>query len=320
MADEETQARKPSENDWKRLRDMMQRANDGEQKAIDELRQFLNDNHEVSGVLGNLCRMAEKAWIELLSNRGAVVAEAITRQMAQTRADLVGDSPSAIEKLLADQVTATLLETRYLETISASATGTPTQLALLLKRLDSAQRRHLNAVRSLVQTRKLLREEAPRPGCGSIVRRSWRERNYVRLFGRGTSLSELIAMQKLNPQQREAAQHGDAPLLIIAGAGTGKTATLAHRVAHLIGQGVSPARIMLLTFTRRAAAEMLRRADVVLRQTINSKKTQVKPVLGTGKVWGGTFHAAAVRFSAATAKRLACRPISQSTTGAIPKT
>ena len=224
-----------------------------------------------------------------------MVAEAITRQMAQTRANLVGDSPSAVEKLLADQVTATLLETRYLETISASATGTPTQLALLLKRLDSAQRRHLNAVRSLVQTRKLLREEMPRPGCGSIVRRSWRERNYVRLFGRGTSLLELIAMQKLNPQQRKAAQHGNAPLLIIAGAGTGKTATLAHRVAHLIGQGVSPARIMLLTFTRRAAAEMLRRADTVLRQVANVKKAKVKLVLGTGKVWSGTFHAAAVR-------------------------
>jgi superfamily I DNA/RNA helicase len=53
-------------------------------------------------------------------------------------------------------------------------------------------------------------------------------------------------------------------LLIVAGAGTGKTNTLAHRVTHLIGRGVSPGRILLLTFTRRAAAEMLRRVESLL--------------------------------------------------------
>jgi DNA helicase-2/ATP-dependent DNA helicase PcrA len=101
----------------------------------------------------------------------------------------------------------------------------------------------------------------------------------------------------LNPQQREAAQHGTDPLLIVAGAGTGKTATLAHRVAYLISQGVAAARICLLTFTRRAAAEMLRRAEAVLRQRAQADKAgaRAKPVLTTGKVWGGTFHAVAVR-------------------------
>src|SRR5690349_14713145 len=64
-------------------------------------------------------------------------------------------------------------------------------------------------------------------------------------------------MTSLNEQQRAAATFGDGPLLIIAGAGTGKTNTLAHRVAHLISKGVDPSRILLLTFTRRAAAEML---------------------------------------------------------------
>ena len=72
------------------------------------------------------------------------------------------------------------------------------------------------------------------------------------------TIDELLA--GLNPQQRAAATHGDGPLLIVAGAGTGKTATLVHRVAWLIARGVDPARILLLTFTRRAAAEMLRRA------------------------------------------------------------
>ncbi|MDP9185496.1 MAG: UvrD-helicase domain-containing protein, partial [Actinomycetota bacterium] len=65
----------------------------------------------------------------------------------------------------------------------------------------------------------------------------------------------------LNPQQRAAATHGDGPLLIVAGAGTGKTTTLAARVSHLLARGVRPERILLLTFTRRAAGEMLSRAE-----------------------------------------------------------
>ena len=77
-------------------------------------------------------------------------------------------------------------------------------------------------------------------------------------------------LESLNPAQRQAATWGKKaasgsfeapPLLVIAGAGTGKTMTLAHRVAHLIIQGVSPARILLLTFTRRAALEMTRRVE-----------------------------------------------------------
>ena len=66
--------------------------------------------------------------------------------------------------------------------------------------------------------------------------------------------------EKLNPRQREAACFGPGPLLILAGAGTGKTNTLAHRVAHLVLKGVHPQRILLLTFSRRAALEMTRRA------------------------------------------------------------
>jgi len=58
----------------------------------------------------------------------------------------------------------------------------------------------------------------------------------------------------LNPRQKEAVSHGDGPLLVVAGAGTGKTRTLAYRVSHLISQGVPPGRILLLTFTRRAAS------------------------------------------------------------------
>src|SRR5665647_2446876 len=76
---------------------------------------------------------------------------------------------------------------------------------------------------------------------------------------------ESPMLDELNPEQLAAAQHGDGPLLIVAGAGTGKTATLVHRVAHLISRGADPRRILLLTFTRRAAAEMLRRVNVSSR-------------------------------------------------------
>ena len=88
--------------------------------------------------------------------------------------------------------------------------------------------------------------------------------------------------QSLNAAQLAAAQHGDGPLLIIAGAGTGKTRTLVHRVAHLVASGVRPHRILLLTFTRRAAQEMLERAERLVGGA-------------TGRVHGGTFHATAHR-------------------------
>ena len=83
---------------------------------------------------------------------------------------------------------------------------------------------------------------------------------------------------ELNPEQHAAATHGDGPLLIIAGAGTGKTRTLVYRVAHLIDRGIPPERILLLTFTRRAAHEMLSRAERLVGSA-------------SSKVHGGTFHA-----------------------------
>ncbi len=87
---------------------------------------------------------------------------------------------------------------------------------------------------------------------------------------------------ELNPEQAAAAMSGDGPLLIVAGAGTGKTRTLIYRVAHLIDRGVPPERILLLTFTRRAAEEMITRAE----QIVGSRSRQVH---------GGTFHATAHR-------------------------
>src|SRR3954469_24117347 len=97
---------------------------------------------------------------------------------------------------------------------------------------------------------------------------------------------------ELNPAQRRAADADDRPLLIIAGAGTGKTQTLAHRVAALIARGADPRRILLLTFSRRAAQEMTRRAARLVATL--GQKTRGQGA-SSGLSWAGTFHAIANR-------------------------
>src|SRR5688572_20189982 len=103
----------------------------------------------------------------------------------------------------------------------------------------------------------------------------------------------------LNAAQRRAALYGArsadgftaGPLLIIAGAGTGKTNTLAHRVAHLLLQGVPPERILLLTFTRRAAPEMHRRAERIATQALSdSPRAGAIHINAARLLWSGTYH------------------------------
>ncbi|MBV9682806.1 MAG: ATP-dependent helicase [Solirubrobacterales bacterium] len=96
---------------------------------------------------------------------------------------------------------------------------------------------------------------------------------------------EATWFAELNPEQREAVRHPGGPLLILAGAGTGKTTTLSARVAWLVGRGVAPERILLLTFTRRAAREMLQRT-----------RAMVAMPAGRRGVLGGTFHSVAHHF------------------------
>jgi DNA helicase-2/ATP-dependent DNA helicase PcrA len=105
--------------------------------------------------------------------------------------------------------------------------------------------------------------------------------------------------EKLNARQREAACFGAGPLLILAGAGTGKTNTLAHRVAHLILNGVSPQKLLLLTFSRRAAVEMTRRARRIVGAAISAE---------VRLPWSGTFHSIANRLLRAHAARIGLEP------------
>ena len=112
-------------------------------------------------------------------------------------------------------------------------------------------------------------------------------------------MTAAAGFERLNARQREAAQAGRAPLLVIAGAGTGKTSTLAHRVAHLLLQGVAPERILLLTFTRRAALEMTRRAERIvgeMQEQLRGREVRLP--------WSGTFHSVANRLIRRHCRRL----------------
>ena len=112
-------------------------------------------------------------------------------------------------------------------------------------------------------------------------------------------------MAGLNPDQLDAVVHGDGPLLVVAGAGSGKTRVLTHRIAHLITRAPHPSGILAITFTNKAAAEMRERVGHL-----------VGPVAKT--MWVSTFHSACVRILRPTATGSATRASSRSTTRPTP--
>jgi DNA helicase-2/ATP-dependent DNA helicase PcrA len=121
----------------------------------------------------------------------------------------------------------------------------------------------------------------------------------------------FASVAKLNPEQWRAVEHGvaetalsTAPLLIIAGAGSGKTNTLAHRVAHLIVAGVDPRRILLMTFSRRAAAEMTLRVERICSQALGS----TVEIMTDALTWAGTFHAIGARLLREYADQIGLQP------------
>ncbi len=98
-------------------------------------------------------------------------------------------------------------------------------------------------------------------------------------------LTESIQYEKeLNSEQLQVVKEGDGPVLVLAGAGSGKTRTITYRVAYLLEQGILPQEILLLTFTNKAAREMLSRVEFLLRGQSSVRK-----------IWGGTFHSVASR-------------------------
>ncbi len=129
-------------------------------------------------------------------------------------------------------------------------------------------------------------------------------------------MADSSVLDRLNPAQIEAVTHGRAgeagleagPLLVIAGAGTGKTSTLAHRVAWLLLQGVAPERLLLLTFTRRAAIEMIRRAQHVVAEALAARGGRGQAPAALRLPWSGTFHSVGNRLIREFAPRLGLDP------------
>jgi DNA helicase-2/ATP-dependent DNA helicase PcrA len=118
-------------------------------------------------------------------------------------------------------------------------------------------------------------------------------------------------LETLNPEQRRAVEHGvsadghvGTPLLVIAGAGSGKTNTLAHRVAHLIVNGVDPRRILLMTFSRRAASEMAKRVERIARKVLGADAGIMTDALS----WAGTFHGIGARLLREYADQIGLNP------------
>lgn len=120
-------------------------------------------------------------------------------------------------------------------------------------------------------------------------------------------------LSRLNDAQRQAVTHGtgvsaggadSSPLLVIAGAGSGKTNTLAHRVAHLIASGADPRRILLLTFSRRASVEMTRRVERICKTVLGGKAGPLADALA----WAGTFHSIGARLLREYAQQIGMDP------------
>ncbi|HXP65890.1 MAG TPA: ATP-dependent helicase [Steroidobacteraceae bacterium] len=121
----------------------------------------------------------------------------------------------------------------------------------------------------------------------------------------------------LNAGQRRAATFGTAvpdkgvtagPLLILAGAGTGKTNTLAHRTAHLVLNGTDPSRILMLTFTRRAAQEMIKRTQHIVGEVLADRGKAGDRSVVSRLIWAGTFHSIGSRILRLYAKHLGLEP------------
>lgn len=113
-------------------------------------------------------------------------------------------------------------------------------------------------------------------------------------------MTTATVFDDLNDEQRAAVMHGNDPLLVVAGAGSGKTLMLAARLARLVLEGADPQRLLLMTFSRRAAAEMERRAGRLLHQALGLRSTHRPPELP----WCGTFHSVGARLLRLHARQL----------------
>ena len=160
-----TTATPPKQDDpvLERLQRLVQRAEQGDETVLGELRAALDVNPWVWQRFGDLGRQAEAAWLQLVAGKNLLLLEATQRKAAQLRAELAGPQPAPLERLLVERTVSCWLQTHYADAAYAQLKGaTPAQHAAALRRQNSAQQRHLQAVKALATVRKLLRT-APAP-------------------------------------------------------------------------------------------------------------------------------------------------------------
>jgi hypothetical protein len=156
QATRDSQARPQGSGQKALFKELISRANLGDQEALTRLRQVLDSNPQLWRQAGNLTAVAEKAWIDLVAGTNAVAAESARRCLAEMKTELKGPHPTPLESMLVDLVGVTWLATRHAEIQAASTGGSLDQATFRLRRAESSQKRHLNAVKTLATLRSLL--------------------------------------------------------------------------------------------------------------------------------------------------------------------
>jgi hypothetical protein len=148
---------RPGESIVAELRALVSQAQAGDATVLPRIREILDGHPEIWEQVGNLSGLVEHSWTAVLAAGNPLSIESIQRTTAEMRAELAGEHPTCLERLLVDQVIACWMQLKYMETISADAPpGSLEQGKFRLKRLESAQNRYLNAIKTLTTVRALL--------------------------------------------------------------------------------------------------------------------------------------------------------------------
>ncbi|MCY2990778.1 MAG: hypothetical protein NTY19_23305 [Planctomycetota bacterium] len=155
------------------LRSLVAQARAGDVSVLPLLRQTLDRHPQVWQHFGNLAGHAEQAWLKLLAGGDLCILESVSRKASELRSELAGPTPSPLERLLVDAVVVSWLEAEYYTMVLAAAReeGSPRQAESLQQRRTAAHRRHLAAIKTLAETRKLLSSPSPSARGSSKSRR-----------------------------------------------------------------------------------------------------------------------------------------------------
>jgi hypothetical protein len=139
------------------LRDILEDAHDGDQKALSRVREILKELPRMANIFADLAREAERAVIKRVSGADPIIEEALPIKLKAMRGELCGQCPSPLERLLAERIVACWLQLQYAEIVYAQNLGKLSipQSEYHQRRLDKLHRRYLSSIKSLAQIRKI---------------------------------------------------------------------------------------------------------------------------------------------------------------------